>query len=154
MLKSQLLGNIGRDAEIRHTPEGTALVTFNVCKQARRPAPGQAAPAPVWVSCAWRGERAAKVAPYLTKGTKVLVGGDISLRTWQGRDGMANSGLSINVDHVEFAGGAADAERRPAAGGQRDADSPPPVRDLPGQQGLPGVPQPKNDFADDDSVPF
>ncbi len=152
MLKSQLLGNIGRDAETRHAPDGVAFVTFNVCKQARKPAPGQAAPAPVWVSCTWHGDRAAKVAPYLTKGTKVFVAGDLSLRTWKGRDGGDNCGLAIKVDHVEFAGGAAGGER-PAGGGQREADSPPPVRDLPGQQRMPGMPGP--DYpGENDEVPF
>lgn len=145
MLKASLLGHIGRDAETRHTPDGSSFTSFTVaCNGPKKDAP------PTWVDCTLSGQRGERLAPHLKKGTKVLIHGNLSLRTWQGRDGTAKTGLACLADYLEFAGGS---EAKPAAPAAGEPGDPPPVRNHPGQQGLPGVPQPPS-FADDDSVPF
>src|SRR5262245_27841511 len=81
-----LAGRLGRDAEVRFTPQGTPVATLSLATD--RPVPAGAAPVTDWhrVVC-W--ERLANdAAAFLTRGRLVCVVGRLVYRTWEGRDGQ------------------------------------------------------------------
>ena len=85
--KVMLIGNLGRDAETRHTPSGTALSTFSLATTARikDSATGDWKEKTDWHNVVlWRGER---VAQYLTKGKKVFIEGRLQTSSYEDRNG-------------------------------------------------------------------
>jgi len=60
-----------------------------------------------WINCSLFGERAEKLAPYLIKGTKVLVEGVIRINLYE-KDGAKKSFTEVLVNNVEFIGGKSD----------------------------------------------
>lgn len=80
--KVMLIGNLGRDAETRHTQSGTAVTNFTVATARRyKDAEGNWRDATDWHDVVlWRGDR---VAPYLRKGTQVYVEGRLQTRSWE-----------------------------------------------------------------------
>lgn len=93
MLKGILIGRVGKDAEERATQTGTQLCSFSLAcdYQAGREKKTQ------WVNCTLWGNRAAKLAQYLTKGKQVFVDGQLSLREHNGK-----SYLECNIDDLQF----------------------------------------------------
>jgi single-strand DNA-binding protein len=137
-------GRLGRAAELRTTPGGQNVCGFSLAVDIGF---GQDKKT-LWVGCSLWGERAEKLAPYLTKGKPVTVSGDVALRTWDGRDGKAGAEITCNVQRITLQGaGAAEeeqppAERRPAARQER----------APMQQQFPAGHRATADF--DDDIPF
>ena len=85
--KVMLIGNLGKDAETRHTQSGTAVTNFSVATTFRikDAATGDWKDRTDWHDVVlWRGER---VAPYLTKGKKVFVEGRLQTRSYEDRNG-------------------------------------------------------------------
>jgi len=76
-----LAGNIGRDAETRQTTSGDEVTSWPVAVTDRS---GKDAP-PLWFDCSLWGKRGASLEPYLTKGGKVTVTGDLTTRTHEGK---------------------------------------------------------------------
>jgi single-strand DNA-binding protein len=103
MNKICIIGNLTKEAELRHTSDGTSVCGFTVAvnrkKTQNNPEPG----ADFFNVNAWRtlGENCAK---YLAKGSKVCVTGRISLRTWD-KDGKHGASLEVLADDVEFLSG-------------------------------------------------
>lgn len=60
-----------------------------------------------WSSVKIWGERGQKLAPYITKGTKLLISGRPEARAYKGNDGLAKAELVIHADDVEFLSGKA-----------------------------------------------
>ncbi len=58
-----------------------------------------------WSSVKIWGERGQKLAPYITKGTKLLISGRPEARAYKGNDGLAKAELVIHADDVEFLSG-------------------------------------------------
>jgi single-strand DNA-binding protein len=95
----------------------------------------------MWVSCALWGKRGDALAPYLKKGSKVTVSGQIKLRTYQKKDGTPGTELTLNVQNIDLNGSNQASEDTKPAGEAAKAD---------GYQ-----PQPKGDIQDmDDDIPF
>jgi single-strand DNA-binding protein len=68
-----IAGNLGKDAEQVTTKAGKPMVKFSVADSKGKDSPT------TWFSCSWVGDRAAKVAQYLTKGSKVTVSGSLDV---------------------------------------------------------------------------
>lgn len=64
----------------------------------------------LWVGCAIWGERAEKLAQYLTKGTAVAVSGDVDLRQYEKKDGTAGAEITCNVQRLTLQGGGEERE--------------------------------------------
>ena len=101
------LVRLGRDAEIRHTPGGAVVASFsgafNFGKRDSRQSQ--------WVEFSMWGERAEKLAPYLTKGAQVFIAAsEPHVQTYEKRDGGSGWKLVARVDSLEFAGSKADRE--------------------------------------------
>lgn len=96
-------GNLGRDAELKATQSGLAILHFSVCVSDRRKdAAGNWQDVPNWVDCTLFGKRAEAVARYLTKGSHVEVAGRLSERKWEAQDGSKRRILEVIVSDLEF----------------------------------------------------
>lgn len=88
-------GNCGKDAEMRATKSGTELCQFSVAVNSGYGDRKKT----MWVKCTLFGKRGQSLAPYLLKGSKVVVSGEASLNEWEGKNGTRTD-LEVNVNDV------------------------------------------------------
>lgn len=108
-----IVGNLGRDPEMRYTGDGTPVTNFSVATNRRwTNADGSPGEETVWFRVtAWR--RLAEVCnQYLQKGRQVLVEGRMTAdsetggpRIWTGNDGVTRASFEITALTVKFLGG-------------------------------------------------
>jgi single-strand DNA-binding protein len=96
-----IAGRLGRDAEHKVLPSGKEVINFAVAVDIGR---GDNKTT-LWIDCALWGERAAKLQPYLVKGTSVTLAGDFNLRTFQKKDGSAGATITCDVQRLTLQGG-------------------------------------------------
>lgn len=109
MLTTIVIGNLGANAEF-HSENGNEFVSFKVAHTDRyKGSDGQDKEETVWVSCVLNG-RADKLLQYLTKGTKVCVVGDASVRTYHSKKMQRLvAGINVFVRQIELIGARPDA---------------------------------------------
>lgn len=76
-------GNCGADMAVRHTPNGKVVGSVNVASTQGWGDHKKTS----WITCKVFGERAEKIAPYLRKGTAVVVAGEFAIDEWTDKDG-------------------------------------------------------------------
>ena len=92
-----LIGRLGADAELK----AEKFVTFNIAVTAKgRNADG--GEKTNWFKMVFRGERAEKCLPYLTKGKLVAFGCEAEMNRWTDRDGNTHNDVQFAVTDVEF----------------------------------------------------
>jgi single-strand DNA-binding protein len=112
MLKAMLLGNLGRDPELKYSPEGRPTLRFTVASNYRvRSSEGEWQDATEWVRVSVFGQRAEALAQQLRKGSRVYVDGRLEARPWTDRQQQPHAGLEVIARDVEFAGPRVDDER-------------------------------------------
>ena len=143
------LARLGRDAELRYTPEGKAVcalsLAFNVYVKREKSVQ--------WVEGVLWDKRAESLAPYLLKGTAVSVLlRDVHIESYQKGDGTPASKLVGTVVEIELAGRAEGNAGAPApAAAPRTAPAPQPARQGVGQSPS----RPATGFDDmDNDIPF
>lgn len=100
-----IVGNVGRDPEMRYTQTGTAVCDFSVAVNRRwTDNAGETKEKTTWfrVTC-WRA-LAETVNQYVHKGMRILVSGEVSATAWQTDDGQARAALEIRAQDVKFLG--------------------------------------------------
>ena len=126
-----IVGNLGRDPEMRYTPDGTPVTNFSVATNRRWNNPdGSQGEETVWFRItAWR-RLAETCNQYLQKGRQVLVEGQLKPdpatggpRIWTGNDGVARAQYEITAFTVKFLGGRGEAPSTQMPGG---LEEPPP----------------------------
>lgn len=101
-----LIGNLGNDPEMRYTPSGVAVTTFNVAVNRRWTGQdGQQQDKTTWFRVtAWR-KLAETASQYLTKGRQVLVVGEVEdPRAFIDRDGNPRALLDVTANTIKFIG--------------------------------------------------
>ncbi len=95
--KVMLIGNLGRDAETRHTPSGVAVTNFSIATARRvKDQSGEWRDDTDWHDIVlWRGEN---VSPYLLKGTQVYIEGRLQTRSWEDQSGQKKYRTEVVVD--------------------------------------------------------
>ncbi len=94
-----IIGRLGRDAVIRETSTGSRFVTMTVAVNARR----QNVEKTSWYEVTtFNVERLEKMVPYLTKGSSVVVVGELDASIQSGSDGVQRLRLLVNADRVDF----------------------------------------------------
>lgn len=105
-----LVGNLGNDPEMRYTPSGVPVTSFNLAVNKSWTTPdGQRQDRTTWFRVtAWR-KTAEIVSQYLTKGRQVLIIGEIEdARPYTDRDGNMRASLEVTAQIVKFLGNRGD----------------------------------------------
>ena len=131
-----IAGNLGKDIEIRRTPNGDAVGSFSVGDSQ-----GQDKPT-IWWRCQLWGKRAEALAPFLLKGQPVTVSGEVTEREYTDKDNQPRKAQEVRVNNVKLQGSKQGSAPTPAPQARRE---PAPA---PRQGGSSGF----SDMADD--IPF
>lgn len=99
-----ITGNLTRDPELRETASGFQVLNFGVAVNDRRKnqQTQQWEDYANFVDCTMFGNRAASVARFLAKGSKVAIEGKLRWSQWETQDGSKRSKLEVVVDELEF----------------------------------------------------
>lgn len=87
--KVMVIGNVGRDPEMRFTPGGQAVTTFSVASSRRwRGQDNEQKEHTEWFNVVAWGRLAERCNQWITKGSKVYIEGRLETRSWDGQDGQ------------------------------------------------------------------
>ncbi len=115
-----LIGNLGRDPELRYTKDGRGVGNFTLATNERwRDKEGNSQERTEWHRVVVWGKDAENCAQYLQKGRSVYVEGRLQTREWEDRDGNKRQTTEVVAQTVRFLGG------RGEGGGAGRAPSPP-----------------------------
>ena len=101
-----IIGNVGRDPEMRYTQSGVAVADFSVAVSRRwtdRTSNEQREKTTWFRVSAWRG-LAETVNQYVHKGMQVMVTGEVDASAYTGQDGSARATLEITARDIQFLG--------------------------------------------------
>jgi single-strand DNA-binding protein len=104
-----IVGYLGRDPELRYTPDGTPVCDFSVATTERRKdKSGEPQDITTWFRVTvWR-RQAELAGQYLAKGKQVYVEGRLIQREYQDRDGNTRYNLEVTASDVQFLGSRGD----------------------------------------------
>jgi single-strand DNA-binding protein len=123
--KLTIVGNLGRDPELRYTPSGQAVCNFSVATSRKWTGQdGQVQEETVWFKVSTWGKQAETCNQYLTKGRQVLVEGRLTVdkdsggpRVWQDQNGNHRASYEVSALEVRFLGGREGGEGHSGGGG-------------------------------------
>lgn len=119
-----IVGNLGRDAELRYTGGGAAVASFSVATtEVWKDRDGQRQEQTEWHRISLWGKPAEAVSQYLTKGKQVFVEGRLQTRKWKDKEGQERSTTEVKADRVVLLGSGGSG--RPANGASADHDEAP-----------------------------
>jgi single-strand DNA-binding protein len=141
-----LVGNLGRDAELRYTPGGAAVATLNLATtEVWNDKQGQKQEKTEWHRIVLWGKQAESLQEYLVKGKQIFVEGRLQTRQWDDKDGNKRYTTEIRGDRVVLLGGGGAGAGRQAARAGAGAGTGAPMDDHMGE--------PVSELSDDD-IPF
>lgn len=107
MNKVILIGNVGRDPEMRSTAGGTPIATFSLATNRRwKDRDGQRQEQTEWHSVVAFGRTAEVAGQYLSKGSRAAVEGRLQTRSWDDpQTGSKRYRTEVVVEHLELLGG-------------------------------------------------
>ena len=101
-----LVGNLGKDIELRYTPGGAAVATLNMATtEVWNDKSGQRQEKTEWHRVVLWGKTAETLAEYLLKGRQIYVEGRLQTRQWDDRDGNKRYTTEVRADRVVLLGG-------------------------------------------------
>ena len=137
-----LVGNLGRDAEVRVTAGGTSVATLNLATtEVWNDKQGQKQEKTEWHRIVLWGKQAESLQEYLVKGKQIYVEGRLQTRQWDDKDGNKRYTTEIKADRITLLGGGGGGGR--SGGVDRGSTHPAGVSDEP----------PMEPITDDD-IPF
>ena len=138
MNKIVVIGNLGRDPEMRYTPNGQAVTSFTMASnRSYTTATGERREETEWFNVSAFGKLGELCNQYLAKGRQVFVEGRLRSRTYQDRNGQTRFANEITLTDMQFLG---------QAGGAREEGS-----SLSSEQDMASADVPADDV---DSLPF
>src|SRR4030088_19540 len=139
-----LVGNLGRDPELRYTPQGTPVCSFSLATNEKRKdrTTGENQDLTTWFRVTLWGRQAETASQYLTRGKPVYIEGRLRVEEWTDRDGKPRHTLEVHATDMQFIGG----------GGGREGGGAPAARGA----AATGPSEPAAEPTDltDDDVPF
>ena len=141
--KAILIGNLGKDPEIRYTPSGMAVANFSLATTENWTKDGQRESRTEWHRIVAFGRLAEICGEYLSKGTQIYVEGKIQTRDWEDKDGNKRYTTELIANQMQMLGtrDMADAPRSsatPSAAPSAKSD----------------IPEPPYPDTQDDDIPF
>jgi len=119
--KVVVVGNVGKDAEMRYTPSGVPVTSFGIAVNRRwTSANGEQQKKTTWfrVTC-WR-KLAETAAQWVKKGKLLLVEGEVEAQAYIDREGTARGTLELTATTFKFLGGRGDTGEGTGASGAGD----------------------------------
>ena len=106
-----LVGNLGRDPELRYTSQGTPVCSFSMATNERRKdKTGEFQDHTTWFRVTLWGRQAETASQYLQKGRSVYIEGRLRVEEWTDRDGKPHQTLEVHATDMQFIGSAARSE--------------------------------------------
>tara|TARA_A100001037_G_C14637813_1_gene408739 strand:- start:8 stop:448 length:441 start_codon:yes stop_codon:yes gene_type:complete len=141
--KVMIVGNLGRDAEVRYTPGGSAVSTISLATTDvwNDKTSGERQERTEWHRVVLWGKQAETLNDYLKKGRQIYAEGKLQTRKWQDRDGNDRYTTEIRADRIVLLGG-----RGEGGGGGGDYGS--------RQSSAPSGPAPGPPELTEDDIPF
>lgn len=97
------IGRLGKDPEIRYTPDGSAVCNFSIAMDERyKDKNGEKVQKTEWVNVVAFGKLGEICGEYLKKGSLALVEGKIRTTSYEDKDGVKRYQTKITADNVEF----------------------------------------------------
>lgn len=123
-----IVGNVGRDPEMRYTPSGQAVTSFSVASNRKYTSSnGEKVNETTWFRVSTWGKQAEICNQYLKKGSRVLVEGRLTPdkatggpRIWQKQDGSSGASFEVSAQTVRFLTTRGESE---SGGGDLGADA-------------------------------
>ena len=146
--KCMIIGNLGRDPEMRYTPSGQAVTQFTVATNRNyRDQNQEWQKETEWFRVVVWGQQAERAAENLRKGNKVYVEGRIQTRQWEGQDGQKRYTTELVANTIQ------NLDRRPRddAGDSFGGSQEPRPQRAPAGQRPQAEPSPEPDY---DDLPF
>ena len=153
---TQIIGNLGRDPEVRYTPNGTPVANLRIATTRgwKDKESGEKFEETEWHAVVLYGRQAEVAGEYLKKGRPVFIQGRLRTRKWQDKDGVDRYNTEIIAEDMQMLGD------KPAADKPEPAQSAP-VAGKPAAKKASGTSSKKSDDdmsplppIDDDSIPF
>jgi single-strand DNA-binding protein len=105
-----LVGNLGRDAEVKVTASGQSVASFSIATTETWTKDGEKKEKTEWHRIVLWGRQADTLQPYLTKGKQIYVEGRLETRNWE-KDGQKHYTTEIKADRIVLLGGGRGGER-------------------------------------------
>lgn len=103
--KVMLIGNVGRDPEMRYTANGKAVTTFSVaCNRVHNTPEGERKEETDWFDVVAWDKLAELCSQFLQKGRQAYVEGRLQTRSWEGQDGQKRYKTEVVANTVLFLG--------------------------------------------------
>lgn len=128
-----LIGNLGRDPEVRYLPSGDAVANFSIATSENwKDRNGQRQERTEWHNISMFGRLAEIAGQYLKKGSKVYIEGRIQSRKYTGKDGIERTAYDIVASEMKMLDGR-NSGSSPYEGGDQYAAAPSSPRQQPAQ---------------------
>ena len=157
-----LVGNLGKDPELRYTPQGDAVCSFSMATNERKKdKSGEFQDVTTWFKVTlWR-RQAENASKYLSKGSSVYIEGRLQMEEWTDRDGKERFTLGVQATDMQFIGSRGDnaggGGGEYSGGGHDDQDThsgPPVERSSGASSGSASSAPVATPAAADDDIPF
>ena len=150
-----IVGNLGKDPELRYTPQGVAVCSFSMAtNEKRKDKTGELQDITTWFKVTlWRNQ-AENAAKYLTKGSPVYIEGRLRIEEWTDRDNNRRYTLDVQATDMQFISAGRGEGAGDYSGGHDDFEthSGPPADQRPAASG--GSTATAAAPATDDDIPF
>lgn len=132
-----VVGNLGRDPELKYTPAGNAVCNFSIASnEKKRDKNGDMQDVTTWFRVTLWNKQAENASKYLTKGSSVYIEGRLRVEEWTDKDEKTRFTLEVNATDMQFLSGGRSGDEAHGGGGAAAG----------------GINA--NDFADDSSAGF
>lgn len=144
--KTNLIGNLTRDPEVRYTPKGSAVCDISLAINRKwKDDGGQAKEEVTYVDCTAWGKTAELIGQYVKKGDPLFVEGRLATESWDDKaSGQKRSKMKVVIEGMQFLGSKQGGEQQPARQQQRPAQ----------RQQRPSEPDEWTSGAESDDIPF
>lgn len=103
--KVMIIGNLGKDPEMRYTPSGRPVTTFNVAtSRSWNTSDGERRTETEWFNVVAWGGLAEICNQYLTKGQQVYIDGRLQSRSWNDSDGNHHTSVEVVANEMIMLG--------------------------------------------------
>jgi len=101
-----VIGHLGRDPEMKYTPDGKAVTTFSVASSRKyKTAAGEQKEDTEWFNVSAWGKLAEICNQYLSKGKQAYVEGRLKTRSYETQSGEKRFSLDVSCSEIQFLGG-------------------------------------------------